>query len=678
MKKRSLRLMVIILVCTFFCTGHAAAQNNRIGSISGKHRGAVTALLVEANGRILSTGEDGFLGIWNGRSAEDRFQLSPFEIKSIVLRPGKTQIAVVESEGPNNSRVSVWDYTAKKNLFTLRFKESISCVNYSAAGSFLIISCNGQEGTAIVHPETGEILKLPETPSSISLSATGISERVMISYSPSGVLSYLDLESGDELERLFVPSNIQRPILFGNNRFLGGFDFQGLLVLDTVTGMVLARDQSIFQGTIFIEDPGSSQFNCLIESGEKNSIVRMQINLAGSLTSVSRRDLSAIQAVCAAFGNGGNIFLGTNQGELWVAERNRERILESENPERIVDLAVSSSLLALLSENGAVSYLPADYSKLKNGDSLDWEEYSGSSTYNGIAADSQEPADSKEPAASKEPADSQEPVFLLWQNGRSIPVLIAPEAEPVFLEKLAPRFPIRSVAILGKNILFLNSAGTVSVMDAESGNIRFNYSASGSVDAVFSTEDTIILGRSALALNSVFMMVNISSGETVPLAYPALIGVRLYRGASGTIYAAVINRSATDVETSIIKLDISNPASSVKIAEYGGEDSSFAMAESGGNFASSLGDGTAAIYLNPRTNADEALWDKVFLERSAGLPVKIVDGGDWFIVLDGEGGISWHNNQTGKLLAVLRFYPDSWVLRMEGENIRGKTMPKTS
>ena len=81
------------------------------------------------------------------------------------------------------------------------------------------------------------------------------------------------------------------------------------------------------------------------------------------------------------------------------------------------------------------------------------------------------------------------------------------------------------------------------------------------------------------------------------------------------------------------------------------------MAESGGNFATTLGNGMATLYLNQRTGYGE-----VTFEGGGAFPVKITDGGRNFIVLNGEGAVSWHDNQTGKLLAVFRLYQDFWTL----------------
>jgi len=690
--------MLFVLFFVFMLVPSSEAQS-RSGvashdSLPGKHRGAITALLRDEYGNIFSAGDDGYVGLWNNQAAKERFQISSYGIKSFVLRPGKSQIAFVETNGLGLYRISAWDYQTRKNLFTLRFRDSISYINYSAAGSFLIVARSGRSSAAFIHPETGEVLESPEDLSGpIAFAATGRSERTMICYLSSGILSYWDLESGNELQRFEVPPNIQSPVLFGNNRFLGGFDSSGLLVLDAVTGLVLARDESINRGSIFTGNSdtsgpgGSVQFNCLYLWGQAYTVNRMEINLSGRLTTVNRRTVPAAagEVTCGVAGDGENTIVGTSQGVLWLLGRSGGRVMDTGNPQRIIDVAASSSALAFITESGALGYIPLDYSQINNGVTFSLEEASysgGTGTYTGIISDPSQGGGSR---------------FLLWQpgSGSSIPMLKTLLGTPMnastsqlLLENLSLRLPLRSAAIMGNSILLLNSFGMLSVLEKESGNLRFSYSAPGAVDAAFIDEDTIILGRSVVAGNTPFMILHISTGETVPLAYPGVVGVRVYRGSSGAIYGAVINQSGGTVQTSIIRLNVTVPARSEKLVEFIGEDSAFAMTESGGTLASTLGGGEAILYSQrpgtqsapPGTAAGNrgraSTPEIVTLERNRGLPVKIINGNRWFIVLDGEGGITWHDNRSGKLLAVLRLYPDLWVLEKDGKTVQGKTAKK--
>ena len=351
-----MRAWAAFLFFSLFCVPgvHTQSLNNDV-PVPGKHRGNVTVVLKDREGRILSAGEDGFLGIWNSQAALERYQLSPYGIKSMVLRPGKSQIAIVESDGLSLFRISAWDYETRKNLFTLRFRDSVSYINYSQAGSFLIVARSGRTGAAFFHSETGEVLQSPdELPGSIVFTATSRSERTMLCYLLPGILSYWDLETGAEMQHFEVPPNIRAPVLFGNSRFLGGFDSGGLLILDAVTGAILVRDEYLQNGIFFIDDPdsadpsrptGSAQFVCLSPFEDVYTVNRMEVNLSGRLTTISRRTVPAAAAIpgSGASLDGENVVLGTTQGTLWLTGRNSSRILETGNPERLIDAAASSS-----------------------------------------------------------------------------------------------------------------------------------------------------------------------------------------------------------------------------------------------------------------------------------------------------------------------------------------------
>jgi len=253
-----------------------------------------------------------------------------------------------------------------------------------------------------------------------------------------------------------------------------------------------------------------------------------------------------------------------------------------------------------------------------------------------------------------------------------------------FLENLPLAYPIRSASMLGNRILFLNSQGTISIINRANGSLQYSYTAAGAQDAAFFDLNSIIIGRSAVTGNTPFLMVNTITGETVPLNYPAMLGLKVFRGSSGAIYGAAVDRAAQasmagEIKTSVIRLNTSNPSQSEKLDEYGGEDSSVFIIESGANPASNLGGGAAVLYRNIRTlnrnqsssSVEHVSAEHVPAERSRGLPQKAADGGARFVILDGEGGICWHDNRTGKLLAVFNLYRDHWILEAGEKLIRG-------
>ena len=641
--------------------------------LPGRHRGAVTALLRDAKGRYLSAGEDGFIGIWNNQAVIDRFQAASHGISAMILRPGMPHVAIVEDDGFSVHRISLWDYEARKNIFTLRLVDSVSFINFSAAGNYIIASLGGQTGLVFIDAETGGIYEpLKELSERVNFAATSLSERVVILYSASGILSYWDLEAGIELQRFEVPPNIRTPVLFGNNCFIAGFDPSGLVIIDAVTGLTLARDNRE-RGSIFFDDPnnvdsrGRVRFFCFSVSGTAGTIASMEVSPSGSLAVLSRMTVPAGIAgiTCAASGGGNDFILANNNGELWFWNRTAARLLESASPELITDFSASSEALGFITEHGTAGFLPLDYSRLRNGDELRLEEIPAPAAQGAYTQISSGPSSSGGGRSS----------FLFWQYSRAVPMLKTLQGPPlgaggprVFLDKLPLRFPIRSAEIFGSNILFLNTQGAISVLNSETGNLQFSYTAAGAQDAVFFDSNIILIGRNAATGGAPFMAVNTATGETVPLAYPAMIGLKVYRGSSGAAYGAVVSHTAGEMLTSLIRLNTNNPSGSEKLAEYSGEDSSFFISESRGNPAFNLGGGSAFIFRNQNR-------EKITVERSRGLPQKAADGGGRLIILDGEGAICWHDGNTGKLLAVFNLYKAYWTLNTNGTIISGTIAP---
>jgi hypothetical protein len=164
-------------------------------------------------------------------------------------------------------------------------------------------------------------------------------------------------------------------------------------------------------------------------------------------------------------------------------------------------------------------------------------------------------------------------------------------------------------------------------------------------------------------------MINVNTGETVPLPYPSQAVVAMHRGTSGSIYAAAVSRAydADDIKTSILQIDPANIANSMNLVDFEGEDIQFSIAESpggtAGSFAATIGGEKAAIYSDSDIHK---------LDRTSGLPLRLIDGGQYLISLDRDGCICWHDNQSGKLIAVFRLHPDAWTLQTERRTITGK------
>jgi hypothetical protein len=449
------------------------------------------------------------------------------------------------------------------------------------------------------------------------------------------------LNSAVETNQFAAPGGFSNPIVFGNNRFIAGINGEGLLVLDAATGAVLDDDEEIAFGALLC--PADGEFYCVNRESGDSILYRLAVDNYGNLITRKRlvlpfKGISPISSAAA----GGNVAIGTEDGEIFLLAENGGTVkMAHSDRSRIIEIAVAKESVAFLTESGELCFLPLNYTLLEKTKNLAISDKRGFSMISPLAAD-----------------ESQ---FLLWQTANTmlVPALINEKHEfsDNRLLSFPARFPMRSVSSWNDRVLFLDSGGNVSVYDLKDlgRNAVFAYSAIGAIDAAFIDPDNFILCRGVIGGSSPFFIVNSRTGETLPVPYPASAGITAYTGSTGNIYAAAIERDSDGVKTKII--GISAAVAGKAFLEYQGEDIQPSLAESAGLFAAAaIGEG-AAIYAEQKT---------VF-ERTEGLPVKLSGNPDFFISLDSEGGIAWHDNKTGKVLALFRLYADKWTLTTSRE-----------
>ncbi|MDR2144277.1 MAG: WD40 repeat domain-containing protein [Treponema sp.] len=645
---------------TLCLTAPLPSQN----SFPGGHQGAVTLMLPAGEGRIYSAGADGFIGLWDSGAALGRFQVSPWEISQMAIRPSSgsenpppTQLAIAESGGSGRYRISVWDYVSRTKLFSLRLNDPVTFLGYSASGTFLMAATSGQAGLVFFDPESGAVLDAPPSSDRISFAVTGKSEKSMLSYSPSGALSYWDFDAGREIRRFTVSRNLNQVLLFGSRRFFAGIGSDGLSVFDAVSGGLIAREKSITRGKLAASDPESTEFFLL----QSNKLSRYFLNSMGRLVISEQRDIPQTPGgINSLLLHDGRIVLGGSRGGVYELVSDGGNVslkpFEAESRLRIVEAAASGNVIAFFGDDKTIGCIPLDYRMLKDGTELTLLPN----------------ADSYTRISPAEQPGSKTGRFIFWQsaNVRTFPGLwVTAERAPFIarksvLNKLPLRANLRSVSVFGDTALFLTMRGVlsaVSVKDGESvpnGSPVFSYQAAGSSDAAFLNDKEIILGRGAVS-GPPFAKLQAENGETIPVEMADQAGIRLYREKSA-LYALVSGRENGAVFTRIVRFDDGK-----LIADYAGEDQDVSLTET--RFpAANLGGESATVY-NPK--------GPVGLERSPGFPRRLMNGISFLVVLDTEGNIVWYDPETGTMRAMLSLYGNRWDLALqEGVTVTGSVV----
>jgi len=639
---------------------------------SGGHRGNISAL-VYSEDTLISAGEDGYIVIWNisEKAAAEQFQLTPYSIKSMIKHPSRAEICIVEEAGIDDYRISAWNYRFKDKLFSIRSKVPVALLNYSANGSYIITA--GLEGLpfSLIDSGTGEIIVSPSFESgTAALAITGRNERSMLLYQSDtgdgGQILYLDLGDNASVTGSFQTlGNLARPIIFGNRRYLAGINSGGLFVIDAASGAELANFKNIERNALLC--PSDDGFFCLGRRGAQRVLYSFSLDRNGRpvlrqelpirLPAEDTRQISVIahhkNTILASAGE--NLFIIENDGSLIPMVQNFQT--------RVKEIAASFNNIAILTENDELCLFPLDYNLLENIETLSLIKKTGFSQITSLYDNNQTKVDQIKTDNNQLNTDR----FILWQNANTrytAQIINQDNSIDINSLKFLPgRFPLRAISSAYNKLLALDSAGNLSVFNARdlSSKAEFTFSSIGAIDAVFIDNEHIILCRSAISGNSPFLYVNIKTGETVPfftmnrVPFSSTVGIMVHSTSSGKIYAAAVETEKNEVKTVVLKLippTTAAGASAGKIFEYSGEDANLSLAESGGKLAIKCGSEGAAIY------ADEI----IYFERTEGLPVKLMGSDKFFLCVDSEGNISWHDNKTGNILAVLKIFEDRWFL----------------
>jgi len=623
------------------------------------HRGNITSLLHKGN-TVISAGEDGFIVIWNvsQRTVSSRFQLTTYRIQSVVSHPQKDEICIIESGGLNNYRISAWNYSNRRRLFSVYSAQPVGFINYSAGGSFIIASGLNGSALSMLDSVTGRIISAAEIPAgNVSFAITGRSERNMLVYQSehdeyperagyTGKILYYDIVSHEVTGSFHAPGNLSNPVIFGSNRFLAGVNSDGLLLVDAASGDIFDTVANVERNALLCQtDDG---FYCLRQRGTTATFNQYSVDRNARLVSRQQLSLSLDSGSVSAIAHNGSVVFASSLGNILFLDRQNTLLAAAHQFQtRITEIAAGDQNIAFLTENGDLGFIPVDYRLIQRSSSFTLTQKGDYTRITPVSV-------------------SGEDRFILWQSEstRNAPQLLqANHPEQRELAFLRGRFPMLSISVLNNRLLVLDTGGNISIRSTESlsspnaqSRADFTFSSVGAIDSSLINNDYFVVSRSVINNNSPFIYVNIRTSETVPVSYPAQAGLTVFPGSHG-VFAQAIERDNDGVKTTVVSLPPVSSAGSrtgaaVRIFEYRGEASHLSIAESGGNIAAVCDSEGAVIFANSAIN----------MERTNGLPVKLLGNERFFISLDSEGNIAWHDNRTGRILAAFSLNGNRWTL----------------
>jgi hypothetical protein len=628
---------------------------------AGGHKSAVTSIIYTED-NIISSDEDGFIVIWDKTKMEssERFQLSFYSIKKMVKHPAKDEICILESGDMDNYRISAWNYKTKEKLFSVHSYEQITFINYSTAGNYIITAGLDGHHLSMLDSVSGKVISSLDIPEGIvTFGVTGRNERNVLLYQSEqedmkGHILYVDTVAQSIIGSFQAPENLSSPVIFGNNRYLAGVSSLGLLLVDAASGNVFSYINNIDKNALLY--PAFDGFFCISREDRlyiyrfnvdsRNNLVR-RYRIAVPLTdNISIGAFAFIDNAFPVFANNNEIFLVR---QLISEQRSTISSFKKDHQTRITDIEAGGKSIAFLTESGNLGFIQLDYNLMEKSGTIVTQNKTGYTRLTSAAA-----------------AADGEDQFILWQNAntRNVPQLVRANQAAASLNIFPGRFPLRSVVFKNNVLLLLDTAGNIAVRKTDNiaaitstTKASFTFSSVGAADAAIVNDNYFILCRSVIGNNSPFLLINYNTGETVPVNLresSITAGIRVYSGPSGNIFAATVQRDI-GAKTIMSKLPGTGGAATgaVNFYNYPAEAVFLSIAESANYAAIAVSSDGASVW-----REDNA----VRFDRTPGLPVKLIGSDKYFICLDSEGNISWHDNIHGKLLATFSLYEDKWIL----------------
>ena len=459
------------------------------------HFSPVTALAYrESTDTVFSCGEDGTVIAWNNATGTgDHFQCSNLPIRAIALNPQKNEIAIYETDNIETFRVTVIDWTYKNKKYTKTFKDSVTCINFSAQGNFLIVGTTSLKGVNFFLAENGMPRNLlSASTGAVTMAKTSGTESTLVVYSPAGTLAYYDLKKGTEKGRFPVEPNLAQPVLFNNNLSFAGYKDNKIYTIAATTGKT--------EATTYAYDP----IFCTVDSDsalyyvQNDSKLTTIYAIGQNGNAESQQAFSSEDETKAIVKTAGGYYTGSVTGDIYRLDKSETYAVSALEPLTTPTYTIIKDICAAPDGTSFILTESEILHILDDGTTV--EPILANSGFTNISA-------------------TDEFLYLWNKNTRkSIYALsfVEPTQKPSFV--YTPSYSIQSLKIYGDKILLLEGNSAVTLIDANTNTLINKYKGTGYLDAALINGTELYIGKSSATNPKVpFLLIDTKTGETVSL-----------------------------------------------------------------------------------------------------------------------------------------------------------------
>jgi WD40 repeat protein len=507
--------------------------------ISG-HRGAVLAMdRDESRGLLFTAGADGTVKIWDSatRSLVRSLMVTSLQAAMIAVSPAGTRFAVLASDTLQSFSLEVWDWQKGEMVFKIPLSDQPLFIRYSSSGRYLLYGLPRWDSLRVVNASDGSAVTFhPEGFGMAGFAALSRSEKILMTYRLTGVISYWDLASGKLVEDLQTVALLSHIRLSPDLSFLAGSTDSEIVLVDVSSGRVEARAPLTGVTSLDIS-PQGDEIACIAENG---TLSRWAVS-PGGLARKADPPGGAPHAALVRFTPAG-LILGSGDGELAsLSADGTEAVFPGDERAVITGMAVRGASVAVATSS---------WIKVFTGGLADAARQGAGSAGSVAAVQAPNPFNA--------PVDLtflDDDTLLVYQTGSGpgaygILDLKAGSFRPA-AQGGSPQdslgSPIIEAQSDGSRCLLLAQDGTLRVIDLPSGATHAQMWRPGSMWAALDGGNAVVVGGQPGATEpGSLVRINMDTGETDPIPTRNQYTYEvLFDAATGVLYSLGVDPDGT-------------------------------------------------------------------------------------------------------------------------------------
>jgi WD40 repeat protein len=636
-------LVVLLLVAS----STLGAEIPRIVPQTG-HIDSISSMAIHGlDGALVTASHDGSLRIWetSTRKLKYKMQVSALPLVDMVLHPDKPRAAVIESDGISIHRLSIWDWSEHRRIFSRELQAMPTYLSFSPAGTFLAYSIADWQSMTVINANSG--VRLPYIRNGFGIVSgfrISSSEERILTYLPSGSIQYRNLRSGTLIQEFPTIADVLEPIFVMSNRYMLGRWEDNLMAIDLLSGEDVGsvRVPNLLS---FSANPETGDVLCLVESSEEeNGLGYLSYSFSGSTFRSRYNRYKPPEGLSANDTSGRTVYAGTEDGDLFyqTTYSSSPRPFSTSKLAAVHDFDSSSGLILTTTESIITIY--ADY------------------LYDNISVRATNPVLSHTQAnplgSAAQVTSVGDGVYVLQDDSGEVGRywLFSPVEGAIGLPNDLYEAPILTTSTKDRRILTVDESGTIQIFSLFRNDFEFETQAFGLKTAIFADGDHIVAGgRRSQSLRTSKLLVDTITGESVPFDDDSLETFQLaYEPLSHSLYSLSVEGSATDPKT--------------VLAEHSGqifENSRVLYSMAGKHADATMSVGRSTLFFSS-AGVNRALYAGTGrfmpVDGNDNIPVKVQVIDDWFLALNRDSSLSvWHRATGAHALDFYLFEDLEWV-----------------